>query len=642
MLLLMASAVSVFGADSPSPDVYLITLDTLRADHVGAYGYQGVKTPALDRLARDGVRFSRAFTPSPITNSSHASILTGLNPSTHGVVDFGIPLVEARITWAELLKQRGYRTAAFIGAVILDSTSLAPGFDQGFDFYFNFPNLPKSAPRWGRVERRGEVVVQEAARWLTAQPTGPRFAWVHLFDPHDPYDPPAPFSETYREHPYDGEVAYTDHVVDQFLKLLDEQGKYRDSLIVVVGDHGEGLGEHGEETHGIFLYDSTLHVPLIIKLPQNAKAGTVVDLQVCTTDILPTVLALQQIAAPSSLEGRSLVSAWSGEPVEEVPALGETDYPLRFGWAPLRSIRAGGLKFIEAPRPEFYDVLQDPGEMHNRYEPWSQKVQELRALLATARAQAATPAGASGQVSEQTLEHLRALGYLGSDPGQTDVPEPSLLPDPKDKIELQNLLHRAMMADEDGRQDVARRELLKAVEADDSLAVAFVQLGQIELSQGAFAEASAHLARARALRPQDSAAAWYHGQALHRLGNLTAARDALEQSLRLTPGQYDARLLLGQIYASLQDAAAAEDQLEAAAFLKPKRIEARRELARLYLEQERFGEAAAQLEKAVAASPESADLFELLERAYGGSGQAEAARRAANRAAALRQKEKAP
>ncbi|MGH9579528.1 MAG: tetratricopeptide repeat protein, partial [Terriglobales bacterium] len=326
----------------------------------------------------------------------------------------------------------------------------------------------------------------------------------------------------------------------------------------------------------------------------------------------------------------------------EAPALGETDYPVRFGWAPLRSIRAGDRKLIEAPRPEFYDLLQDPGEMQNRYEPWNQKVQELRALLATASARAATPPGTSGQVSEKTLEHLRALGYLGSDPGQSNVPEPSLLPDPKDKIELQNLVHRAMMADEDGRQDVARRELLKAVAADGSLAVAFVQLGQIELSQGSFAEASTHLAQARRLRPQDSAAAWYHGQALHKLGNLAAARDALEQSLRLTPGQYDARLLLGKIYVSLQDAPSAEDQFEAAAFLKPQRVEARRELARLYLDGKRFSEAAAQLEKAVAAGAESAELFELLGRAYSGLGRAEAARRAAGRAAALRQKEKAP
>src|SRR5437879_4696249 len=260
------------GKTSP-PDVFLVTIDTLRADHVHCYGYDAIRTPALDDLAKQGVRFTQAFTPSPITNSSHASILTGLMPSSHGVSDFGIPLPANHATLAELLKKSGYRTAAFIGAVILDSKSLAPGLDRGFDFYDNFPEHPDSKSHWGRLERRGMEVAQRTEAWLDAHREGPHFVWVHFYDPHDPYEPPPPFSELYKDRLYDGEIAYADSALGHFVAYLKKQGWYEGPLIVVVGDHGEGLGEHHEDTHGIFLYDSTTHVPLMIKLLNTREAG---------------------------------------------------------------------------------------------------------------------------------------------------------------------------------------------------------------------------------------------------------------------------------------------------------------------------------------------------------------------------------
>src|ERR1700736_173312 len=275
------------------PNVFLITIDTLRADHVRCYGYQNIQTPALDSLAKDGVRFAQAFTPSPITNTSHTTILTGLLPSSHGVTDFAVPLAATHPTWAELLKKKGYHTAAFIGAVILDSKTLAPGLDRGFDFYDNFPEHSQTKSRWGRVERRGMDVVQRAEAWLSTHPQGPHFVWVHLYDPHDPYEPPAPYSQIYKDRLYDGEIAYADSALANFISYLKNHGWYENSLIVVVGDHGEGLGEHHEDTHGIFLYDATTHVPLILKLPgETAGKMKVVEAQVRTTDILPTVLAL--------------------------------------------------------------------------------------------------------------------------------------------------------------------------------------------------------------------------------------------------------------------------------------------------------------------------------------------------------------
>jgi len=377
------STVAVLGSElktKPSPNVFLITIDTLRADHLSCYGYALHQTPALDSLAADGVRFSQTFTPSPITNTSHATILTGLLPSIHGVTDFAAPLSTTNRTWAEVLKANGYETAAFIGAIILDSKALAPGFNRGFDFYDNFPEHSPAKTRWNRLERRGLTVVQHAKMWIDAHAESAQFVWVHLYDPHDPYEPPAPFPRT-----YDGEVAYADMVVGKLLGYLKQKGFYDNSIVIVIGDHGEGLGEHHENTHGIFLYDSTTHVPLIVKLPGHLYRTRVVTQQVRTTDVLPTVLDAVGIASLPSLSGRSLMPLMANKEAANRVVFGETDYPLQFGWAPLRSVRSEGFKFIEAPRPEFYDLHSDPVELNNRYEPWNPTLQRLRGLLAQVR-----------------------------------------------------------------------------------------------------------------------------------------------------------------------------------------------------------------------------------------------------------------
>ena len=584
-LLLVFWAAAAVGQAKRRPDVYLVTIDTLRADHVPSYGYTQVQTPALDRLCRDGLHFTQAFSPSPITNSSHASILTGLMPSTHGVTDFAVPLRGDRPTLAELLHASGYHTAAFIGAVILDSRTLAPGFDRGFDFYFDFPApragkspLPKS--RYGRVERRGLTVVQRAEQWL-AQARGPRFAWVHLYDPHDPYDPPPPFAARYRDRPYDGEIAYADSALAEFLRFLDRRALYRDAIIIVVGDHGEGLGEHGEDTHGIFLYDTTLHVPLILKLPQSQHAGTAVAAQVRTIDIVPTLVDLLQLPSAAHFDGITLRPLWSADPATaERIALGETDYPLRFGWAPLRSARSGGFQYIEAPRPELFDLRADAAEAKNIYEPWAPPVEGLRQSLADAHLQ--VPATRVSAVPGSTVAELRALGYLGTDPGSTTAVAPSLLPDPKDKIAQQNLLHRAMLAEEDGDVAAARVALQKLLTLDPRSPSALLQLGQLELQSGDARQAVGLLARARDARPNDAGAAWYLGKACFKAGDYARARGALEASLALLPGQFEARVLLGATFARLKDYPAAEDQLEAAVLLSPSDPSAYDELARVY------------------------------------------------------------
>src|SRR5580765_2251900 len=433
------------------PNVFLITIDTLRADHVHCYGYDRIQTPALDMIAKEGIRFTQAFTPSPITNSSHTSILTGLLPSSHGVSDFGVPLVATHPTLAELLAKRGYHTAAFIGAVILDSKSLAPGLDRGFEFYDNFPEHATTKSRWGRLERRGLEVEQPAESWLSKHPDGAHFVWAHFYDPHDPYEPPPPYSSIYKDRLYDGEIAYADSALGHFLAYLKKQGWYDGALIVVVGDHGEGLGEHHENTHGIFLYDSTTRVPLLVKLPNGRAAGKGIDAHVRTMDVLPTILELVGAPLPEKLDGASLTPLFAGSEATSRTVFGQTDYPLRFGWAPLRSVRNQGFKFIEAPKPELYDLRSDSGELQNKYEPWNEEVQKARKMLVELGPALPTQGHVSPtSVPASTIDELHALGYLGpADAGSaTNVPEPTLLPDPKDKIEEQNLLLDATLATE--------------------------------------------------------------------------------------------------------------------------------------------------------------------------------------------------
>jgi choline-sulfatase len=590
------------------PDVYLITIDTLRADHVKVYGYDKIETPALDALAQEGVRFTQAFTPSPITNTSHTTILTGLLPSVHGVTDFAFPLAPAHATWAELLKQKKYKTAAFIGAVILDSKTLAPGLDRGFDFYDNFPAKAPSKSRWGRVERRGSEVVQHAEKWLTANPAGPHFVWVHLYDPHDPYEAPAPFSQTYKDRPYDGEVAYADSVVAEFISFLKKADLYQNAIVIAVGDHGEGLGEHGEETHGIFLYDSTTRVPLIVKLPKTKPQ--VVDAQVRTTDILPTVLDLLSIPAPAELSGASLQPYFSGKENAERVAWGETDYPLRFGWASLRSVRSGGMKYIEAPKPELYDLKADAAELKNIYATSEAPVQKLKGMLAEQR----------------------------SKTGAAVAPESATLPDPKDKIEEQNLLHRAMLASDDNRPADARAALEKVVELDPKSPTALRQLGELELGAGNHAKAAGYLKRSLAVRPDDSTAAYELGQALAKTGDYAGARDALDSSLKALPGQLPARLLLGNVYLNLKDAKAAQDQFEAALLVESTSVEGQVGLGRALLAEGNASEAVQQLEPLTRTQADNPDVFEAMAEAYKAAGKNAQAQQAATRAQELRAK----
>jgi tetratricopeptide (TPR) repeat protein len=429
-----------------------------------------------------------------------------------------------------------------------------------------------------------------------------------LYDPHDPYEAPAPFSQTYKDRPYDGEVAYADSVVAEFISFLKKAGLYQNAIVIAVGDHGEGLGEHGEETHGIFLYDSTTRVPLIVKLPRTKPQ--VVDAQVRTTDILPTVLDLLSIPAPAELSGASLQPYFSGNENAERVAWGETDYPLRFGWAPLRSVRSGGMKYIEAPKPELYDLKADAAELKNIYATSEAPVQKLKGMLAEQR----------------------------SKTGAAVAPESATLPDPKDKIEEQNLLHRAMLASDDNRPADARTALEKVVGLDPKSPTALRQLGELELEAGNHAKAAGYLKRSLAVRPDDSTAAYELGQALAKTRDYAGAREALESSLKALPGQLPARLLLGNVYLNLKDAKAAQDQFEAALLVESTSVEGQVGLGRALLAEGNALEAVQQLEPLTRTQADNPDVFEAMAEAYKAAGKNAEAQQAATRAQELRAK----
>jgi len=368
-----------------------------------------------------------------------------------------------------------------------------------------------------------------------------------------------------------------------------------------VGDHGEGLGEHGEETHGLFLYDSTLHVPMIVKT--GLAHGGVVDTQVRTTDILPTILALTNTPVPPELNGESLlpfIKHHQGDSSHNLFA--ETDYPLRFGWAPIRALRTEKAKLIEAPRPELYGLDSDPRELRNTYSANSPQVQALQAELDT----------------------WKAKLPQGGEAGKANA----AFADPKDKIEVQNLLHRSMLASDDNRLNDSRGFLEKALELDPSSPTALRQLGELELAAGDYAKAAAHLKRAREVRPEDSTAAFESGQALEKSGDFAGARDALEASLKLVPGQLPARLLLGHVYLKLDDAKNAQDQFEAASLVDSSNVEAQLGLAQTQVMQSDFAGALPGLEAITKTDPKNAAALRLLARAYRGLGREQDATRA--------------
>jgi len=419
----------------PAPiGVVIITLDTTRADRLSVYGFAHAAMPHLDRLAREGVVFDQAISVAPLTLPAHCSLFTGLFPPAHGVRDNGDrPLSSEHTTLAETLRAQGFRTGAFVGSIVLDADR---GLAQGFDYYRGVvdTDAPGRAPGPPR-RRRADDVVTDAIRWIDGIDGSPFFLWAHLYDPHRPYDPPEPFRSRYTD-PYIAEITFVDSQVGRVLEALDRRNLLERTIVVVTADHGESLGEHGERDHGIFVYESVLRVPLIIRSP-NVSPRRVADV-VRLVDVVPTVLDL--LGVPGRLvDGTSLAGMLRGERRHvELDAYSESRYPLRFGWSHLRALRAGRYKLIEAPRPEFYDLEQDPLEERNLYEERRDLARAFAQRLGMLeRGVSARPRddGPDSLPPDDLRQRLASLGYIGSGAFR-DPSDRHDLPDPKDCIDV--------------------------------------------------------------------------------------------------------------------------------------------------------------------------------------------------------------
>lgn len=558
-------------------NVLLITLDTTRADRIGVYGYAAARTPNLDALARSGVRFDDATVQAPITGPSHASILTGMLPGRLGVIDNATTsLPESATTIAEALSPKGYASGAFVGAFILDRPY---GFAQGFDtFASGFTRVDSGTE--ANAERPANEVVDEALAWLTAVPPDlPFFGWVHLYDPHVRYTPPAPFSTD-----YDGEIAFVDQQIGRLLHAVRARNALSSTLVIAIGDHGESLGEHGEDEHGVFLYDAVLRVPFVASGP-GVKAGHIVSEQVRAVDVAPTILDLLGLPVPPGSDGVSLKPLLEGGSRSEIPAsYSESQYPkLHFGWSDLRAIRADGWKAIDAPKPELYNLREDPREQNNLYA--SQQPLADRMIAEASRVSrelAGNTTNAAAQPDPETLERLRSLGYVGASASKPGGPRGA---DPKDRIadrrEFNTLIGEAIGDLRGGRADAAVPKFRRLIEINERaydlhlfLGEAYERLGQVEPALGEYEYAA--ILNPTSVIPLVAAA-----QLDLKRGEVAAARRRLEQAEKLQPKAYEVLLLSARFQEMYAKPHEAVTTYERAVTRNPANPRARVEIVRL-------------------------------------------------------------
>jgi arylsulfatase A-like enzyme/Tfp pilus assembly protein PilF len=571
-----------------------VTIDTLRADHLGCYGYAGAATPVLDALSARGARFATAIAQVPLTTPSHASILTGLTPLRHGVRDNGdYVLPDAIPTLAEAFHDAGYRTAAFVSGFPLDRRF---GLARGFDVYDDHLPHGDDRRRSAYVERRADLTTAAARSWLEDAPTAPWFLWVHYFDPHSPYEPPPALAARFAGHPYDGEIAFVDAQLGALLGLLETKGRAARTLVLVTADHGESLGEHGEETHGVFVYDATLRVPWIMAGP-GIRPGLVPAVVARGIDVAPTLLDLAGAIPPRApMEGRSLGPALRGGTMPDEPAYAESLFArLRLGWAPLHAWRTARFKLIDAPRPELYALDADGGETRNRSTDEPDVAERMRRDLRAALS--ARPPDAAADSGPDAAERLRALGYLSGPQDAAAVPS---LRDPKDGIALVNRLERGIAA---ARADPERsvRELRAVLAEDPRMALARRYLALALSSAGDAAGA------AREVQTLDKA-----GQAgfedlllladsLRLSGRTPESLSVLGRAEKIQPRSPEPMLARARVYAALGRASEAEEAYARVLTQSPGHAEALRGLGDLALARGDAGGATGYYERILAA-----------------------------------------
>ncbi|HMA53559.1 MAG TPA: sulfatase-like hydrolase/transferase, partial [Acidobacteriota bacterium] len=490
-------------------NVIVITLDTTRADRLPCYGRPDLVTPTLDTFAARGVRFEKCFAQTPLTLPSHTTLMTGTLPLFHGIRDNGGFFVPQKLeTMAELFKGRGYETSAFIAAYVLDSKW---GLNQGFDTYFDKFDLSKfKRISLGTVQRPANDVLDQALPWLEERKDKKFFAWLHLYDPHSPYEPPPPYDKLYADRPYLGEIAFADSQIARLWSWLESNGLLEKTFIVFAGDHGESLGEHEEQSHGFFVYQAAIHVPLIIVTPFPKLQGVVSPEVTTLADVLPTVCDMTGLPVPAAVQGKSLIPTFFGRHRKDTPlAYSETYYPrFHYGWSDLKSVQDARYKLILAPVPELYDVVADPREQKNLVY-LEKKVYERM----NAEAEAFIGRGGrnayemdTSKIDEETRQKLAALGYVGSftDPAKL---KGKTLGNPREKIGVFNRLSEAREMGLDGKVDEAVKIIQEIIATDPDVTDAYFSIGNIYFQAQKYREAVSYFKQVLGRKPDDSFAA---------------------------------------------------------------------------------------------------------------------------------------
>ncbi|HEU4521254.1 MAG TPA: sulfatase-like hydrolase/transferase [Thermoanaerobaculia bacterium] len=551
LLATFAFLVSCGGEAPARPPIILISIDTLRSDRLPMYGYSGVQTPALDAFRSDAVLFRNAWSHSPLTLPSHASMLTGLLPADHGVRDnTGFRLETDVPNVAAALKKNGYATGAAISAFVLRA---ATGINQGFDFYDDEVERARGERSLGHVQRPGDDTAAAAQQWMAARANEPFFFFLHIYEPHSPYDPPEPFASRYKSR-YDGEVAHADAIIGRFLSFLKQQGIYDRALILLVSDHGEGLGDHGEEEHGIFLYREAIAVPMVIKLPGQKLAGRTVDVPVALTDVAATVLEQAGIERPESMNGRALLDDDTFAELPDRAIFSETYYPrFHFGWSELHSLVAGRDHLIDAPRAELYDLVADPREQRNVISENRRRYAALREAIQPFKQEPAAPSA----ISAEEAEKLAALGYIGSGANNTGPRA-----DPKDKIETFRELQQAFRLSREEKDAEALAAFDRLLEKEPDMIDLWDVRSKTLFRLGRPAEAIESAKEALRRNPAATHIAADLANVLLVEGQLDEARKHAELALRTDPGK--AHAILARVAMAQGDLARAEAEAKAA------------------------------------------------------------------------------
>ena len=540
---------SYFLKKSSGLNIILISVDTLRADRLHCYGFERIETPNIDRLAEEGILFENCYSHTPLTLPSHCSILTGTLPLYHRIRDNGgFVLDDKQTVVSEILKKKGFKTAGFVSAYVLDSKW---GLSQGFDYYFDKFDLSKyKSIGLGDVQRRADETISEVIKWIEDNGDDRFFTFIHLYDPHTPYVPPPPYDKIYSNRPYLGEIAFTDSQIGRLLNFLEGKGLLEKSIIIFLSDHGESLGEHGEGTHGFFVYQSVIHVPLIIRTPFKNLRGIRVESPVQLIDVTPTILNLANFSDYSFTQGSSLVEFFFSPSRKDLKKIYfETFYPrYHFGWSELKGVLWGNWKYISAPKPELYDISSDPMEVRNLYGEREDTARKLKVFLEEIIEKNSLKEEVKYQnLDQETMEKLAALGYIGSfvEEKGTEIRE---LADPKDKIELFNLLVTCKEDTLSGNYKSAIEKIEKIIKEDPNIPDAHFSLGNVYWKMGEYDKAIASFKKALEINPKFDFAMINLANIYRILKRFDEALEMIDEFLSLNPKDAQGYFIRGDIY----------------------------------------------------------------------------------------------